>query len=326
MPSPLALGHVFLFPGQSSVDPQALSRARRAHPAAAALADDAAAVLGPGDAARYLGGPAAALDSNRDVQIVGFLASQMYLRALEAEGVRADASLGLSLGEYSHLVHIGALSFADALAVVSERGHCYDRAPQGVMVTVLGADREAVETAVAAATRDGSLVVVSNYNAPTQHVLAGHDDAVTRAAAALEDDGAHTIVIEPHVPMHSPLMVGVAVQFGRTLSAAPWRRPALDYRPNVTGTRVPPAEAEGARFVDLLTRHVSEPVRWDASMDLAATTHPDATFVEVGPGGVLHNLLGRGWKRLARQRMDVSDAGDPAAHVRSIVEALCARA
>ena len=58
---------------------------------------------------------------------------------------------------------------------------------------------------------------------------------------------------------------------------------------------------------------VGEPVRWDASLDQAAAAQPDATFVEVGPGGVLHNMVGRGWKRLARQRMDVPDAGDPAA-------------
>lgn len=320
------MAHVFMFPGQSSADRSALARARRAHPAAEAVAAEAAAVLGRADADRYLAGPEAPLASNRDVQIVVFLASQMYLRALTDEGVRGDASLGLSLGEYSHLVHIGALTFAEALALVSERGHCYDHAPQGVMVTVLGVDRDTVERAVAAAPRDGGTVIVSNYNAPTQHVIAGHDDAVTRVAAALEDEGAHTIVIEPHVPMHSPLMVGVAVQFGRTVAAAPWRRPALAYRPNVTGAAIAPTHADGPCFVDLLTRHVSEPVRWDASLDRVAAEHPDATFVEVGPGGVLHNLVGRGWKRLARQRMDTGEDGDPAAHVHAVLEALCARA
>ena len=320
------MAHVFLFPGQSSADPRALDRARRAHPAGDAVAADAVDVLGRVEADRYLAGPEAPLRSNRDVQMVVFLASQMYLRALAAEGVAGDASLGLSLGEYSHLVHIGALSFAETLALVSERGHCYDLAPQGVMVTVLGADRDTVEAAVARGGRAGGTVVVSNYNAPTQHVIAGHDDAVTRVAAALEDEGAHTIVIEPHVPMHSPLMVGVALQFGRTVAAAPWRRPGLAYRPNVTAASIAPTHADAPCFVDLLTRHVSEPVRWDASLDRVAAEYPDATFVEVGPGGVLHNLVGRGWKRLARQRMDAGDDHDSATHVRSVLEALCARA
>ena len=41
---------VFLFPGQSSVRPDAIARARQAHPAAEALARRAAAVLGAADA------------------------------------------------------------------------------------------------------------------------------------------------------------------------------------------------------------------------------------------------------------------------------------
>jgi [acyl-carrier-protein] S-malonyltransferase len=318
--------NVFLVPGQSSADPGAIARARRAHPAAERLADEAAAVLGPADAARYLGGDEAPLTTNRDVQIVVFLASQMYLRALDDEGVTAAASLGLSLGEYSHLVHIGALPFADALRLVSERGRCYDEAPQGVMVTVLGVDKDTVAEAVAGASGHGT-VVISNFNTPTQHVLAGHDDAVTWAASALDEAyGAHTVVIEPHVPMHSPLMVGVALTFGRHLAGAPWQRPVLAYRPNVVGTPLAPAKLDGATFVDLLTRHVSEPVRWDVSMDTVAGEFPEACYVEVGPGGVLTNMIGRSWKRLARARMDAPDAGDPKRHLEATLEALCARA
>jgi [acyl-carrier-protein] S-malonyltransferase len=315
---------VFLFPGQSSVDAHAIARARRAHPAAESVADRAIAVLGRDAANRYLAGDVAPLESNRDVQLVVFLATQMHLRALAAEGVHAEASLGLSLGEYSHLVHIGALALDDALALVDERGRCYDGAPQGVMVTVLGPDRDTVEAVVAAA-GTGRAVVVSNYNTPTQHVIAGTNDAVATAAAALEEmHGAHTVVIEPHVPMHSPLMVGVALQLAKALRQAPWRRPDLDYVPNVLGA--PVGRADAARLVDLLARHVSEPVRWQASIDAVAARHPDACYVEVGPGGVLHNMLGRAWKRLARRRIDAPDGVEPRAHFVTTLEALCARA
>jgi len=53
------------------------------------------------------------------------------------------------------------------------------------MVTVLGAVRETVPTVVAEAAGRGC-AVVSNFNAPTQHVLAVEAEAVTWAAAALE--------------------------------------------------------------------------------------------------------------------------------------------
>ena len=311
---------VFLFPGQSSVRPDAIARARQAHPAAEALARRAAAVLGAADAHAYLHGAEARLDSNRDVQMVVFLASQMYLQALAAEDLEAAASLGLSLGEYSHLVHIGALTFEDALALVSVRGHCYGQAPEGVMVTVLGADRATVTAVVDDAAALGC-AVISNYNAPTQHVVAGDADAVTWVAARLEDEyGAHTTVIERRVPMHSPLMRGVGAAFAASLAAAAWQRPALAYLPNVSAT--PVHAATPADFVEHLTAHVSAPVLWDRSVDGAAAAHGAATFVEVGPGAVLHNMLGRAWKGLRRARLDADDGLDPRQHFAHTVEGL----
>ncbi len=314
---------VFLFPGQSSVSPEVLMRARQIHPAAGDIAARAEAVLGATTTARYFADGGAALDNNRDVQLSVFIATQMYLHALQAEGVSASASLGLSLGEYSHLVHIGALAFEDALALVSARGACYDRAPKGVMVTVLGADRDAVREVIDR-TGDRGCAVISNYNAATQHVIAGHDEAVAWAASTLEDEyGAHTAVIEHRVPMHSPLMTGVAQAFAPALATAPWRQASLDYLPNVTAQRLGAASPDD--FVAHLTRHVSEPVRWDASVDAAAAHAIDATFVEVGPGAVLHNMLGRGWKQVRRARTDAPDGMDPRTHFAGVVEGLHAR-
>jgi [acyl-carrier-protein] S-malonyltransferase len=296
-----------------------LARARRAHPAAEALADRAAAVLG-GDADRYLAGSTTPLETNRDVQIAVFLATGMYLHALQAEGVVAEASAGLSLGEYSHLVHIGALTFEDALVLVSERGRCYDCAPPGEMVTVMGVDRDTVKGVVVAAAARGC-VVISNFNAPTQHVLSGDGAAVGKAASTLEDHhGAYTTVIERRVPMHSPMMIGIGRMFRPTLAAAPWRAPSREYLPNVNAA--PVAAPTPDDFVAFLTAHVSAPVLWDESMDIVAARYPDRTFVEVGPGAVLSNLLGRAWKRLARARIDALDAGDPQTHFAAVVEAL----
>jgi [acyl-carrier-protein] S-malonyltransferase len=315
---------VFLFPGQSSARADAVARARRTSPAAEALAARAASVLGAEDTRAFLGGDIARLETNRDVQLVVFLASQMYLHALAAEGVTAAASLGLSLGEYSHLVHIGALTFEDTLRLVSARGHCYDQAPPGIMVTVLGADRDAVTAVVADAAGRGC-AVVSNFNTPTQHVLAGQADAVTWAAATLEEQhGAFATVIEERVPMHSPLMTPVAEAFAGHLLAAPWQPPQASYLPNVSAT--PLGDPTPADFVAALTAHVSAPVLWDRSLDHTAAAHPDATFVEVGPGGVLHNMLGRSWKPLRRARLDAPDAHEPAAHFMATVEALHAGA
>src|SRR5262245_10998366 len=298
---------VFLFPGQSSVGPGILWRARAAHPAAQRVAATARAVLGA-RASQYLDTESVALRSNRDTQIMVFLATQMYLAALEAEGVEARTSLGLSLGEYSHLVHIGALDLDEALHLVDERGRCYDEAPPGIMATILAVDRDTVASVVDAARVHGP-IAISNVNAPTQHVIAGAEPAVSWASATLEDEhAAHVTVIERRVPMHSPMMAPVADAFAPALARAPWKAAAKAYLPNVTAA--PIAHPSAADFIACLTRHVSEPVLWQRSVDAAVEADADATFVEVGPGGVLHNIMSRAWRRVRSARVDGAGGND----------------
>ena len=85
--------------------------------------------------------------------------------ALERARVRADYSLGLSLGEYNHLVHIGALRFTDALRLVNARGAAYDAGPAGVMASVFPLSLEELEQVVARARNHGALEIV-NLNSP----------------------------------------------------------------------------------------------------------------------------------------------------------------
>ena len=315
-----AASRVFMFPGQSSVGPGILAKARRAHPAAETIAERTLGVLGDERAAAYLATDAATLRSNRDTQITVFVATQMYLAAMRAEGIDAACSLGLSLGEYSHLVHIGALGFEDALRLVDERGRCYDEAPAGIMATVLAVDRDTVASVVDRARAHGS-IAISNINAPTQHVIAGEEAAIAFAIAALEDEHfAHVAIIERYVPMHSPMMAPVAAAFAPALRQAPWRNATLPYFPNVIGAAIEHPTRED--FVTHLTRHVSEPVLWQQSVDRLVADCEDAVFIEVGPGGVLHNMMGRAWRGARRARVDAPDAIDPREHFSATLEAL----
>ncbi len=77
----------------------------------------------------------------------------------------ADQSLRLSTGEYSHVVDIGALDLESALALVDERGRCYDEAPEGVMVTVLAVDHDTV-AAVEQAPGQGAVTILASTTRP----------------------------------------------------------------------------------------------------------------------------------------------------------------
>lgn len=309
---------VFLFPGQSSVDAGMIARARALGPAAESVLDRAEAVLGVESIARYAGPGGVRLESNRDVQVAGFIATHMHLHSLIEAGVDTGCSLGLSLGEYSHLVHIGALTFEGALSLVDQRGRAYDQSPLGVMVTVLGARETEVAAAIATAGAHGT-VVISNYNTPTQHVIAGERAAVEWAAAHLEDEvGARCVETESRVPMHSPLLASVADAFRPSLLAAPWKTARFPYLSNVLGREEPSTTAHV--YVERLAAHVTEPVQWRCSVEGIAARFPRAWFVEVGPGSVVHNMLSRAWLDVRRTRTDDPSGTDARAWFASAVE------
>ena len=255
-------------------------------------------VLGVQVASEFAGPPR----SNWHTQVSVFLCTLLHLRAVQQQGIEGDGSCGMSLGEYAHLVHIGALDWLEALRLVSARGRAYDSGPPGQMLSVFPVEEAQLPELLAVARRHGR-VFVSNQNSPTQHVLAG--DAAAIAQAATHAEGAlcaEAVVIESRIPMHCELFAPVAPVLHERLAAAAWRACSRAYLPNVDATPVP--SATPADLVDRLTRHVTQPVRWRQSMERLRAMHPDARFVEVGPGRVLHNLLRKPWMPVARFATD----------------------
>lgn len=295
---------VYMFPGQSSRYPEMLDRIVDAWSPARAVVDRASEALGRDLLQRYRGGEAV-FESNRDVQVGVFLVSHLHLLALEAAGVTAELSLGLSLGAYNHLVHIGALTFDAALRLVDARGAAYDAGPEGMMVCVQPASEEDLGPIIERARAHGRLGI-ANFNSPTQQVLGGEQAAVEAAMALCEDElFIQPIVIEKRIPMHTDVFRPVADAFRPYLEQAPWRSPLRPYVPNVAAElREAPTPSE---LVELLTRHVYTAVKWRASIDAIVARHPDAIFVEVGPRGVLFNLLQKRWHANRKYKSDSAE-------------------
>ncbi len=299
---------IFLFPGQSSRYPEMLSRLREVAPEElAATFGEASSALGRDLERHYRPDNAGMFVANRDVQVGVFLTNHVHLLALERRGVRAPLSLGLSLGEYNHLVHAGALGFVEALRLVDARGALYDAGPRGEMASVFPLPLPELEEVVARARARG-VVEISGYNSPSQHVVAGEPAALAAVAEIARDELAcECVTIERHLPMHSSLFAPVGAALAPLLGEARWRAPRLPYLPNVLGAIEPRPSA--ARLVELLVAHVHRPVLWRASIEAALRRHPDAAFVEVGPRAVLHNLLTKRWVSARRLRTDVDAPG-----------------
>ena len=200
---------------------------------------------------------------------------------------------GHSLGEYSAYVAAGALTAPDAARLVRRRGELMfeaGTARPGAMSAVLGLPTADVEAACTESSIDGAVVVPANLNAPDQTVISGDPAAVERAGEWCKARGAKRVIaLKVSGAFHSPLMAPAVDGLRAALPDVPFADPRFPVIANASAETIATANDAKRLLVDQLTA----PVRWVASMELAARMHPDARYVEVGPGNVLSGLVKR---------------------------------
>ena len=299
---------VYMFPGQNSRHLQMIDQ-QRGWSGCERILRDASDVLRRDLSAHYRAHNAEMFSRNRDVQVGVFLAAYILAERLASAGIHSDASLGLSLGEYNHLVDIGALSFANALRILDARGSAYENAPRGRMVSVLPCDAGQVQQALASTTVPGSADISIELSAK-HFVIGGETDAVQAATAWLEQEAlVQTHLIDSALPMHSRVFRPAADAFLEALETADWQPPRKAYLPNVDGEIL--TDARPAQLVDRLYRHIFSTVRWSQSLAAAVGRYPDALLVEVGPKCILYNSVRREYKHLRCFHTDDPESPDP---------------
>jgi [acyl-carrier-protein] S-malonyltransferase len=261
-------------------------------PAARALFDQAAQILGYDLLEVCASGPVEVLNSTVVCQpalYVASLAALESLRTTEPEALHeCVATAGLSLGEYTALTFAGVLTFADGLRLVQRRGEAMQAASEasaGTMYSLLGLERAKVEELCAAQT---GMVKVANVLCPGNLVVSGKRDACEAVAAAAEAAGARTMRLAVAGAFHTPLMQPAVAALTEALAGVKLGEMRVSVWANVTAR--PYENAEQVR--ELLARQVVEPVLWEQTMRALLESGCDR-FYEIGPGRVLAGLLKR---------------------------------
>lgn len=215
------------------------------------------------------------------------------MKVLEAKGVQADMTAGLSLGEYSAYVASGAMDFAQAVALVQKRGKYMTEAVpsgEGAMYAIIGMDTEKVEEVCKEATELGmGLAIPANYNAPGQIVIAGHTPAVDAAAKMAKEKGAKMAVkLKVSGPFHTSLLQPAADKLTPELEKMTISPMNIPVYTNVTAQIVPEKED----IIPTLAKQVISPVKWETTIRNMSEAGAD-TFIELGPGKALTGFVKR---------------------------------
>lgn len=318
-------GIAFLFPGQGS---QVVGLGRElaaAYPVAAATFAEADEILGFSLSQLCFEGPEAGLTDTINAQPALLATAVAILRVLEAElgqmstrmtTGQTDApaySAGHSMGEYSALVAAGAVSYADGLRLVRERGRLMKQAGTqnpGMMAAILGLDEAPIAALCAEiSAQTGGVVQVANDNCPGQVVISGDKAGMEAAMIALGAAGARKVVpLAVSIAAHSPLMQPAAAELRAAIDASS----IVDPRVPILGNTTAQPLTTAAAIRDELTAQLTGGVRWTASMQRALADGV-TDFVELGPGEALMGMI----KRIDRaaNRHHVSDPAGVAAFI-----------
>lgn len=283
-----------LMPGQGAQEVGMGKDFAAASPAARRLYAQADEILGIPLSRLCFEGPLEELTATDVAQPAIYVTSLAALAALEeAAGARLRPALaaGLSLGEYTALAAAGALSFADGLRLVRQRGRAMQEAsaalPSG-MSSVLGLEQGPCADACAqAAAQTGRICQVANLNSPGQIVVSGEIAALDAFEPLAKAAGAKRVVrLNVAGAFHSEVMRPAARELERALAAVEFRPAACPVWQNATAR---PA-IEPAELRLRLAEQLCAPVRWEESFRAMAAAAPAAGFLEPAPGRVLAGL------------------------------------
>lgn len=207
---------------------------------------------------------------------------------MKEKGLKGDYAAGLSLGEYSALVASGAFDFDQAVRLVRKRGKFMTEAvPAGVgaMSAVLNLDAGKIQEACDEASSVGK-VMIANFNAPGQIVIAGEAEAVKKAEELVIEKGAkRTVRLNVSGPFHTSLLKPASEKLNAELNNININDMNFPVVTNLTGDIV-----SKENIVDTLTKQVMSPVRWEQTVRKFIELGVD-TFVELGPGKTLSSFV-----------------------------------
>ncbi len=282
----------FVFPGQGSQSVGMLTDLATHFPQVQSTFSEASDALGYDLWQLVSAGPAELLNETHRTQPAMLAAGIAVWRSWQSiSDVTPSYLAGHSLGEYSALVAAEAISFADAIKLVEQRGQFMQQAVpagEGAMAAILGLDDDLVREICATAAAKGIAEAV-NFNSPGQVVIAGAVDAINSAIEIAKEKGAKRALLLPvSVPSHCALMKPAAEKLANVLENIIFKHPTIPVIHNVSVTSVDNKND----IKQLLVEQLYSPVRWVETVQFLAEQGVN-TIVECGPGKVLAGLTKR---------------------------------
>jgi acyl transferase domain-containing protein/NAD(P)H-dependent flavin oxidoreductase YrpB (nitropropane dioxygenase family)/NAD(P)-dependent dehydrogenase (short-subunit alcohol dehydrogenase family) len=208
-------------------------------------------------------------------------------RLFERTGVRPDMTAGHSFGELVALAVAGSFDAPSLVSLAEVRADAILAAAAGAPGTMAAV--KATAERVRELLENEQDVVIANYNAPEQIVIAGTEIGVTRAMERLTAAGVASKKFPVACAFHSPVVAAAEHTFREELESLEVLPPAIPVFANATASPYP---AEPTDVRRLLASQIGRPVLFAQQIE-AMYEAGARVFIEAGPGAVLTDLVGK---------------------------------
>jgi acyl transferase domain-containing protein/thioesterase domain-containing protein/acyl carrier protein/2-polyprenyl-3-methyl-5-hydroxy-6-metoxy-1,4-benzoquinol methylase len=210
--------------------------------------------------------------------VVEYALAQMWMDW----GIRPQAFIGHSIGEYVAACLAGVFTLEDALRLVAARGRMIQSLAGGAMLAVPLSEGEVLPLL-------GDQLSLAAVNGASSCVVSGSEEAIEELQERLNESGQSSRRLHTSHAFHSALMNPIIESFTAQVRAVRLNPPQIPYLSNVTGDWMTAHEATAPTY---WAKHLRQTVRFADGLS-KLLKDPDNVLLETGPGTTLTTLARR---------------------------------
>ncbi|RBL90379.1 non-ribosomal peptide synthetase/type I polyketide synthase [Chitinophaga flava] len=224
------------------------------------------------------------INETRYTQISLFIIEYALAWYLEQLGIKADAYIGHSIGEYVAATLAGVFTLEDAIRLVIARGRLMQEMEAGSMLAI-SAREEAVKATIAQ--HHCEIAVI---NSKEDIVASGHTKDIDSLQKTLENQGVSTIRLNTSHAFHCKLMDGAVTAFKDVFRDVRLKKPARTFISNLSGT----VAKDEVTHPEYWCKQLRNTVQFAGGIThLIGLYNHQVNFIEIGPGKGLCYFVGK---------------------------------